>query len=153
TANFRVGRFGRFEWDWEGETYYRPFLPPSLQEMVAPAEFVQQAMARAGVDRAVLQNARPYGRLNDVFAEAVRVHPDRFIGLADDKKRDAQRAAELAELPRAARAPGSRGVYNATPAQTHNSHRPGFDAPLNEPFWERVGALGIPVFWELQGVP
>jgi hypothetical protein len=30
--------------------------------------------------RAVLQNAR---RLDDYFAQAVRAHPDKFIGLAD----------------------------------------------------------------------
>jgi predicted TIM-barrel fold metal-dependent hydrolase len=152
-ANFRVGRFGRFEWEWEGETYYRPFLPPSLQGMVAPAEFVLQSMARAGVDRALLQNARPYGRLNDDFAAAVRAYPDRLIGLADVKESEAHGETELAELKRAVCDLGLRGVYYANRGLIHDRYRHGFDDPLYEPFWECVRALGIPVFWELQGVP
>jgi predicted TIM-barrel fold metal-dependent hydrolase len=121
--------------------------------MVAPAEFILQSMARAGVDRAVLQNARPYGRLNDVFAEAVQQHPNRFIGLADVKESEAHTEVELAELTRAVRDLGLRGVYYANRGLIHDLYRHGFDDPLFEPFWQRVRALGIPVFWELQGVP
>jgi hypothetical protein len=71
-VNFRVGRFGRFEWTADGSELYRQFFPPSLQTMACPPELMLQQMARAGVDRAVLQNARPYGRLNQYFANAVR---------------------------------------------------------------------------------
>src|SRR5438874_11168469 len=72
SVNFRVGRFGRFEWTVQGSDLYLQYFPPSLQTMASPPEFMAQQMARAGVDRAVLQNARPYGRLNDYFAGAVR---------------------------------------------------------------------------------
>ena len=82
-VDFRVGRFGRFEWTANGTDLYLQFFPPSLQAMDSPPEFMLQQMARAGVDRAVLQNARPYGRLNEYIAQAVRAYPDKFIGLAD----------------------------------------------------------------------
>jgi predicted TIM-barrel fold metal-dependent hydrolase len=152
-ADFRVGRFGRFEWEESGETYYRSFLPPGMQELVAPAEFILQQMARAGVDRAVLQNARPYGRLNNVFADAVRTHPDRFVGLADVKEGEADTDAELAELRRAVRDLGLRGLYYANRGLILDRYRHGFDDPRFEPLWEEVTALDIPVFWEILGVP
>src|SRR2546423_12341187 len=82
-VDFRVGRFGRFEWTANGEDLYLQFFPPSLQTMASPPEFMLQHMARAGVDRAVLQNARLYGRLDDYLARAVAAYPDKFIGLAD----------------------------------------------------------------------
>ena len=151
--NFRVGRFGRFEWEEEGETYYRPFLPPSLQEMVCPPELVLQQMGRAGVDRSVLQNARPYGRLNKHFAEAVRRYPDKLIGLADVKESAAHTESELAELAHAVNDLGLRGLYYANRGLILDCYRHGFDDPRYAPLWELVRSLGVPVFWEIQGVP
>lgn len=150
---FRVGRFGRFEWDFEGEAHYRSFLPPSLQGMVSPPEFILQQMARAGVDVAVLQNARPYGRLNAYIGEAIHRYPDRFIGLADVKEAEAHTEAERSELTRAVREYGLRGLYYANRGLIFDRYRHGFDDPLFDPFWERVRSLGVPVFWEILGVP
>lgn len=152
-ANFRVGRYGRFEWDWQGETYYRSFLPPSLQEVVCPPDFLLQAMARAGVDVAVLQNARLYGRLNDDFASAMKANPGKLIGLADVVEAEAQTEAERARLTHAVRDLGLRGVYYANRGLIACHYRHGFDDPRFDPYWETVRALGIPVFWEIQGVP
>lgn len=152
-ADFRVGRFGRFEWEWEGETYYRSFLPPSLQEMVCPPEFMLQSMARAGVDCAVLQNARLYGRSNDEFAAAMDRYPDKFIGLADVKEDAADTPAERERLTCAVRRLGLRGVYYANRGLLPDRYAHGFDDPRFAPYWETVRALGIPVFWEIQGVP
>ena len=56
--NFRVGRFGRFEWTSDGEDLYLQFFPPSLQAMASPAEFMLQQMARAGVDIARCSRTR-----------------------------------------------------------------------------------------------
>jgi predicted TIM-barrel fold metal-dependent hydrolase len=153
TANFRVGRFGRFEWDWQGETYYRSFLPPSLQEMVAPPEFLLQEMARAGVDVAILQNARLYGRLNDDFSAAMGRYPDRFIGLADVVEHEADTPEESARLTRAVRELGLRGVYYAVRGLLLDGYRRGFDDPSFDPYWQTVHSLGIPTFWEILGVP
>lgn len=152
-ANFRVGRFGRFEWDWNGETYYRSFLPPSLQDMTSPAEFILQQMARAGVDVSVLQNARPYGRLNEYFAEAVRRFPGKFIGLADVKEDEAHTERERTRLRKAITELGLKGVYYANRGLILCRYQHAFDDPCFDPFWEEVRSLGIPVFWEIQGVP
>lgn len=152
-ANFRVGKYGRFEWDWQGETYYRSFLPPSLQEMVSPPEFILQSMARAGVDVAILQNARLYGQNNELFAEAMARYPSKFIGLADVDPTQTHTPEEAARLTRAVRDLGLRGVYYANRGLIHDRYRRGFDDPRFDPYWETVQALGIPVFWELAGVP
>ena len=39
-VNFRVGRFGRFEWTANGTDLYLQFFPPTLQAMDSPAEFM-----------------------------------------------------------------------------------------------------------------
>lgn len=152
-ARFRVGRFGRFEWTIDGEDYYLSFLPPSLQQMESPPEFMLQQMAHAGVDRAVLQNALLYGRLDDYFAEAVRRYPDRFIGLASVDSAHADSPAELERLRRAVGELGLRGVYYANRGLFVDGYRRSFDDETFAPFWEEVRRLGIAVFWELQGVP
>jgi predicted TIM-barrel fold metal-dependent hydrolase len=153
SANFRVGRFGRFEWEWEGETYYRPFLPPSLQEMVTPPEFIVQEMGRAGVDIAILQNAGLYGRLNDEFAAAMRDYPGRFIGLADVRAAEADGEAEADRLTHAIRELGLRGVYYANRGLIACGYGHAFDDPRFDGYWETVHSLGIPVFWEILGTP
>ncbi len=152
-ADFRVGRFGRFEWEYEGDTYYRSFLPPSLQEMVAPVDFLRQSMARAGVDRAVLQNAGLYGRLNSEFADAMRAHPDTFIGLADVRPAECDRPEEGERLRSAVQELGLRGIYYANRGLIANRYQYGFDDPAFDGYWETVRSLDIPIFWEILGTP
>ena len=152
-VNFRVGRFGRFEWAAEATDLYLQFFPPSLQEMRSPPEFMLQQMARAGVERAVLQNARPYGRLNDYFAQAVRAYPDAFVGLADVDEARAHQPAECDRLRHAIRELGLRGVYYANRALIMDGYAHQLDDPIFDPYWEEVRGLGIPVFWEVVGVP
>jgi predicted TIM-barrel fold metal-dependent hydrolase len=152
-VNFRVGRFGRFEWTAGEIDLYLQYFPPSLQAMESPPEFMLQQMARAGVDRAVLQNARPYGRLNEYFATAGRAYPDKFLGLADVDEANAHTPAEIARLRLAVRDLGLRGLYYANRALIATSYTRMFDDPLFDPFWEEVRGLGIPVFWEIFGIP
>jgi predicted TIM-barrel fold metal-dependent hydrolase len=152
-VDFRVGRFGRFEWTADGADLYLQFFPPSLQTLHAPPELMLQHMARAGVDRAVLQNARLYGRLNDYFAAAVRAYPERFIGLADVDEAHADTEAEIVRLRRAINELGLRGVYYANRALYTDGYRRMFDDRSFDPYWEEVRRLGIPIFWEIVGVP
>src|SRR5947207_6086808 len=133
-VDFRVGRFGRFEWTANGADLYLQFFPPSLQGMDSPPEFMLQQMARAGVDRAVLQNARPYGRLNDYFADAVRAYPDRFIGLADVDEANAHTDREISRLRRGVREQGLRAVYYANRALFTTGYSHMLDDPLFDPF-------------------
>ena len=152
-VEFHVGRYGRFEWTAQGHDVYLQFFPPSLQEMRSPPEFMLQQMARAGVDRAVLQNARLYGRLNEYFADAVRAHPDKFIGLADVDEARAHTHTEIDKLHHAVRDLGLRGLYYANRALITAGYSHMLDDPIFDPFWEEVRGLGIPVFWEVVGAP
>ncbi len=146
-VNFRVGKYGRFEWTVGDEDLYIQFFPPSLQDMTSPAEFMLQQMARVGVDMAVLQNARLYGRLNDFFAQAVHAHPGKFIGLADVNEPQ----PDIAELRRAVTTLGLKGVYYAGRGHFTSGYAHTFDSSIFDPLWEEVASLGIPVFWELFG--
>jgi predicted TIM-barrel fold metal-dependent hydrolase len=152
-VDFRVGRFGRFEWTANGADLYLQYFPPSLRAMDSPPEFMLQQMARAGVDRAVLQNARPYGRLNDYFAEAIKAYPNRFLGLADVDEANAHTDAEIDKLHHAVREQGLRGLYYANRALYTAGYAHMFDDAIFDPFWETVRDLGIPVFWEIFGAP
>jgi predicted TIM-barrel fold metal-dependent hydrolase len=152
-ADFRVGRCGRFEWEYEGETHYRSFLPPSLQDMVSPVDFLLQSMARSGVDVAILQNAGLYGRLNAEFAEAMRAYPVKFIGLADVRPAEAHTPEECERLTHAIRDLGLRGVYFANRGFIAGEYRHAIDDPALDPYWETVRGLGVPIFWEILGTP
>jgi predicted TIM-barrel fold metal-dependent hydrolase len=152
-VDFRVGSFGRFEWTTNAADLYLQFFPPSLQAMASPAELMLQQMARAGVERAVLQNARPYGRLNDFFSEAVNAYPEKFIGLADVDEANAHTRLEIDRLRHAVNELGLRGLYYANRALYTRGYAHMFDDPVFDPFWEEVRGLGIPVFWEIFGAP
>lgn len=152
-VNFRVGKHGRLEWTVDGEDLYIQFFPPSLQQMESPAEFMLQQMARAGVDVGVLQNARLYGRLNDYFADAARRYPGKFIGLADVDESLAHRDEQIKKLRRAIRELGLKGLYYANRGLLTSGYQHMFDDPIFDPFWEEVESLGIPIFWEIAGVP
>jgi len=121
--------------------------------MVSPAEFMLQQMARAGVEVAVLQNARLYGRLNDYFAAAAKTYPGKFIGLADVDEANAHTDQQIAGLRRAVRELGLRGLYYANRGLFTAGYAHMFDDPLFDPFWTEVESLAIPVFWEIAGVP
>ena len=146
-----VGRLG-FEWTANAEDP-TSVLPPHLQDMTSTPEFMLQQMARAGVDMAVLQNARLYGRLNDYFASAIKHYPERFIGLADVDEPHAHTQHERDRLRHAVRTLGLRGLYYANRGLFTTSYAHAFDDDVFDPFWTEVQSLGIPVFWELVGVP
>ncbi len=152
-VKFRVGRYGRFEWTVDGEDLYIQFMPPSLQTMESPAEFMLQQMSRAGVDVGILQNARLYGRLNDFFADAVRRYPTKFIALADVEEAAAHTDEQIGKLRHAVRVLGLRGLYYANRGLFTIGYAHMFDDRIFDPFWEEVRGLRIPVFWEIAGVP
>jgi predicted TIM-barrel fold metal-dependent hydrolase len=110
-------------------------------------------MARAGVDVAVLQNAGLYGRLNTEFAEAMRAHPGKFIGLADVRPAECNQPEEAVRLRSAVQDLGLGGVYYANRGLIADGYRRGFDDAAFDPYWETVRSLGIPIFWEILGTP
>ena len=152
-VGFRVEENGRFVWEHGGEELYIHFMPPSLQTNACTTEYLLAEMAYCGVDVAVLQNAHLYGRLNAYFAAACARHPGRFVGLAEVDEARAGDDDQLASLRSAVEDEGLRGLYYANRGLLFCGYRHGLDDDRYEPLWEEVGRLGIPVFWEIQGLP
>lgn len=146
-VGFRAGDNGRFEWRDGDEEIYLQFMPPSLQTMEAPADFMIAQMDYAGIDVAVLQNDHIYGSLNQYFADAMRAHPGRFIGLAQVEEARAHEDAQIERLRHAVTELGMRGLYYTTSTFFTTSYDPYYDEASFEPFWDEVRTLGLPVFW------
>ncbi len=152
-VEFHVEENGRFVWHSDGETLYTHFMPPSMQSNSCSPELLLTQLAYVGVDVALLQNAHLYGRLNEYFAAAVHRYPDKLVALAEVDEVNAHTEAELLDLRIAVRDLGLRGIYYANRAFFLAHYRYSYDDPRYEVFWETVRELGIPVFWELAGVP
>jgi len=152
-VHFRVEENGRFVWDHQGETLYTHFMPPSMQSNTCTPELLLAQMAYVGVDVAVLQNAHLYGRLNNHFAQAMQRYPGKFVGLAEVYEINVHAESQLDHLRTAVRELGLRGLYFANRGYFMDAYRVSYDHPMYEVFWETVRELGIPVFWELAGVP
>lgn len=148
-VNFRIGKFGRFEWTEGGVDYYRQVMPPSLQDQTASPEFMLAQMEQAGVDVAVLQNAKVYGKLNAYFAEATREYPSRYVGLAEIDELKADEQEEISKLRHAVKEEGLRGVYYEATRFLEVGRMGGFNDSQYEPFWKEVSDLGIAVDWYL----
>jgi len=83
--------------------------------------------------------------LNDRFAEAVALHPRRFVALASLPMQDSQKAA--AELERAMTRLELRGVEIGS-----NINGRYFDDPSLDPFWEAAQSLNALIFVHPQQV-
>jgi predicted TIM-barrel fold metal-dependent hydrolase len=146
-VRFRVGRFGRFEWERGGESYYVQFLPPHMQDLSAPPEGMVVEMDYAGIGTTVLQNDHIYGNLAQYFAEAARDWPGRFIGLAQVDEPFAYRDEELRALEDQVRRLDMRGLYFTMTAFFRNGYRTLPDDSTFDPLWRTVARLNLPVFW------
>jgi predicted TIM-barrel fold metal-dependent hydrolase len=146
-VDFRVGRYGRFEWQKDGERYYVQFLPPSLQDMAAPPEFMITQMDYAGVQTVVLQNDHIYGNLADYFADAEARYPGRFIGLAQVEEAFAYRDDQMQALRDQIERRGMKGLYFTFVGFFRNGYAVYYSDPPYQRFWDLVADLGIPVFW------
>lgn len=145
-VNFRVSPYGRYEWRHGGEDYYLQFLPPHLQAMHAPPEFVITQMDYAGIDVMVLQNDHIYGNLAEYFAQAIADYPGRFVGLAQVEEAFAYRDDQMAILEDSVNRLGMSGLYFTMSGYFRNGYREYYDDPVFDPFWCRVRDLGLPVF-------
>ena len=82
---------------------------------------------------------------NDVLAEIVAAHPDRYVGLAALPLQDPAAAAE--ELERAVTSLGLRGALANGYSSVGNLDTAAYyDEPRYLPFWERVAALEVPFY-------
>jgi predicted TIM-barrel fold metal-dependent hydrolase len=150
-VGFRVDRYGRLAFAWEGEDYYVQYMPVGMQDIVCPPDFMIAQMINAGVDHAVLQAGGGYGAMNDYNAFAQNQYPDRFTGLLNVDEAVADRDEVLAELDRAQRL-GLKGIYYAQDFSRHGYSR-NIDHPAFAPFWEQAARSKLPVFIELSSTP
>ena len=152
-VRFRAGKYGRLEWEADGEELYLQYMPPMLAEMTAPPELLLALMDHAGVERIVLHNDSIYGKLNDLFASCVARWPDRFVALANVDVAPDNREAQRAMLDKAIREQGHRGLFfKMDDFFLHDFVEDPFGDEYR-PFWDHVAELKIPVYWQISGVP
>lgn len=149
-VNFRVGPYGRFEWEKDGEPYYIQFFPVSLEVMEAKPERMLAQMQYVGVDKAMLQFAKMYGLTNDYLADCVRRWPDKFRACTAVDEDDAHKPAQIDELRRAVRGLGLTALYFECNGYGKSNYENHLDDAKYNPFWEEVQALGIPVLWDIR---
>jgi len=141
-VNFRVGQFGRFEWTKDGVDYYIQYLPPSLQDMMAPPGFLKAMMDYAGVNKAVLQCGSTYGKLNYYYAmvlDELSELSDFFIPLAQINEKEAYKEEQIDRLRNAIQNLGLKGLWFAADEFSFETRY--------KPFWDEVRDLNIPIFW------
>ena len=141
-VNFRVGEFGRFEWTKDGVDYYIQYLPPSLQDMVAPPGLLKAMMDYAGIDKAVLQCGGTYGNLNYYYAMVLDEYPelaDSFIALARVNEKVAYDEEQVKRLRNAIGNLGLKGLWFAADEASFETRY--------KSFWDEVRDLDIPIFW------
>jgi len=122
-------------------------IMPGLHEEFYSVESRLKAMDQAGIDKAVLNSdgvnewltIELSREVNDEIAKFVRLHPDRFMGVASVPPED---EGCVEELDRAINGLGLKGVCIPT-----HSLRKGLpiDAKELRPFYQKVNDLGIPI--------
>ena len=146
-VNFRIGRYGRVEFTHNGEDYYYQLFTPSLWDNSCPADYMIVQMDYAGVDRALLQSDRMYGRLDDYLADCIRRYPDRLVALAQVDEWRGGSPEQVERVRRQIEEYGFSGLYFGTSGFFHCDFEFGVNDPGLEPLWELIGELGVPIHW------
>lgn len=144
---FSAGRFGRFQWRKDGESYYVQFLPPWMEDLSMSAEKLVALMDYAGIATAVLQNDHIYGNLAEDFAEAAARYPGRFVGLAQIEEAFAYEDTEIERLRDQITRLKMSGLYFTTTGLFRSGYKPLHSDRIYDPFWAEVERLNIPVSW------
>ncbi len=152
-VNFRVGPFGRFEWEKDGEAYYLQFFPVSMEMMECKPERTLAQMQYVGIDKALLQFAKMYAITNEYHSDCVRRWPDKFRACTAVDEDAADSKSQIDEVRRAVRELGLTALY----FECNGFGKSNYDNHLNDekyfPFWEEVQSLGIPVLWDIRIAP
>ena len=149
-VNFRVGRFGRFEWEKNGVAYYIQWLPPHLEDNEARPERMLAQMQYVGVERAMLQRGRMYGFIDEYIAAIVRRYPDKMRGCLAVEESRIEQASEVEHLRRCVLELGLTALYFDNDTFWSGARGADFGAPPYVLFWEAVEDLGITVLWDLR---
>jgi gamma-resorcylate decarboxylase len=136
-----------------------PGEPELAERMADLGELRLREMDDSGVERSVLsltspgvQGERDAGaaveaaeRSNDLLAEAIARHPDRFAGFTAVALQDPDRAA--AELERCVRVHGFVGaMVNGYTGPEDGERATYHEDPHFDPFWAKAAELGVPVY-------
>jgi predicted TIM-barrel fold metal-dependent hydrolase len=152
-VGFRVGQYGRLEWEADGEELYLQYMPPLLATMTTPPEQLLALMDHAGVATAVLHNDSIYGKLNELFGDCAARWPDRFIALANVDVAPNNRDIQRQQLATAIQEQGHRGLFfKMDDFFLHDFAEDPFGDEYR-PLWDYVAQLAIPVYWQVTGVP
>jgi predicted TIM-barrel fold metal-dependent hydrolase len=144
---FSAGRFGRFQWKKDSESYYVQFLPPWMEDLSMSADQLVALMDHAGIATAILQNDHIYGNLAEDFAEAAQRYPHRFAGLAQIEEAFAYKDEEIERLNVQISRLKMTGLYFTTTGLFRSGYKPMHSDQIYDPFWAEVERLNIPVSW------
>ena len=150
-ANFRPTAHGRFEWEVDGERYFKNVMPPLVTDMTYAADMAVAEMDYAGVDWALLHRTPYLGISNDWIADCCKQYPDRLQGLAYVREwlipSDPEAAAR--EVERSIAELGLHGVQMLPYFSLMYGITEDWDGGSYRPFWDEVAKLAIPVFFSL----
>jgi len=140
-VNFRVSRYGRFEWTKDGVDYYIQYMPPTLQNQESNPEFLKVMMDHAGIDKAVLQCANIYGKFNNHYLSILKDYSEIFIPLYRPTEEYAYTQEEIEQLKNYVNF-GFKGIW----FKGNTSHL----ELKYKPFWDEVQKLRMPIFWAIR---
>lgn len=146
-VDFRIGKFGRVEFTIDGEDHYIQWMPPTLWDTSSSPEYIVTQMDYVGVDRAVLQHDRIYGRLDDFLSQCVQKFPGRFVALAQVDEWRAGEPDQIERLRHEVTDLGFGGLYFSTGGFVHTDFSNNINDPEFEPLWQAVADLGVPIHW------
>ena len=149
-VNFRVGSFGRFEWETDGVEYYIQWLPPSLEDNTARPQRMLAQMDALGVGRAMLQCGPLYGRLDDYLSAIVRQYPDRFRACFQIVESELDGPGQIEYAVSAVRDHQLTALYFTNDTFANRGNDEDFSADQFVPFWEAIEQLGVPVLWDIR---
>ena len=141
-VNFRVGKYGRFEWTQDSEDCYIQYLPTYAENMEYPAQELKIMMDYAGIDKAVLQCGSVYGNLNDYYRDVIC--KNEFLSsilypLLRIKENDAFKDQQLKELTDYINNFNLKGIWFIANEKSFTNQF--------KIFWDIVKQLRIPIFF------
>ena len=122
-------------------------MPSTLRDMSSPPEYIIAQMDYAGVDRAILQHDRVYGRLDEYLYDCVRQYPDRFVATAQVDEWIGGQPDQLERLKHQVNDLGFSALYFSTGGFFHDDFKVGINDAGLEPLWELIAELDIPIHW------
>lgn len=140
-VDFRVGKYGRFEWTQDSEDCYIQYLPTYAKDMDYPVDQLKIMMDYAGVTKAVLQCGGVYGSLNDYYLKVItknKCWDSIFYPLLRIQEKQAFHKTQLSILNKYIQIHNFKGLWFISDSDSFSKK---YDR-----LWESVSNLKIPLF-------